>query len=122
MRVPRSDNSLSWGKKKSQSMSMKDADADVISSALASLQKFSNDGSFLNKFKSQKDDDLNLISSTNVSKSEEQSSHKQDTDTHMKPPMSANQLAAKVMQLRMKGKHDEAQKLLVYRNIIFFSG
>ncbi|XP_023748903.1 uncharacterized protein LOC111897182 [Lactuca sativa] len=112
MRVPRSDNSLSWGKKKSQSMSMKDADADVISSALASLQKFSNDGSFLNKFKSQKDDDLNLISSTNVSKSEEQSSHKQDTDTHMKPPMSANQLAAKVMQLRMKGKHDEAQKLL----------
>lgn len=105
MRVPRSDNSLSWGKRKSQSQSMSVKDASVISSALSSLQKFSNDGSFLREFKSQKDDD----SSTNVSKIEE-SSYKEDTQ--IKPAMSANQLAAKVMQLRMKGKHEEAQKLL----------
>ncbi|KAI3790683.1 hypothetical protein L2E82_03910 [Cichorium intybus] len=107
MRVPRSDNSLSWGKRKSQSQSqsMSVKDASVISSALSSLQKFNNDGSFLREFKSTKDDD----SSTNVSKIEE-SSYKEDTQ--IKPAMSANQLAAKVMQLRMKGKHEEAQKLL----------
>ncbi|KAI3523996.1 hypothetical protein L1887_02571 [Cichorium endivia] len=109
MRVPRSDNSLSWGKRKSQSQSQSQSmsvkDASVISSALSSLQKFSNDGSFLREFKSTKDDD----SSTNVSKIEEPS-YKEDTQ--IKPAMSANQLAAKVMQLRMKGKHEEAQKLL----------
>ncbi|GKF64321.1 hypothetical protein Tco_0187769, partial [Tanacetum coccineum] len=42
-----------------------------------------------------------------VSKSEEPSSR-----ADMKPALSANQLAAKVMQLRMKGKHAEADKLL----------
>ncbi|KAL4590336.1 hypothetical protein LXL04_003265 [Taraxacum kok-saghyz] len=110
MRVPKSDNSLSWGKKKSQSQSQSQStDASVISSALSSMQKFSNDGSFLREFKSQKNDE----SSSNVSKSEEPS-FKEDTNTttHIKPGLSANQLAAKVVQLRMKGKHQEAEKLL----------
>lgn len=34
------------------------------------------------------------------------------------PHMGANQWAAKVLQLRMKGKHDEAEKLRV--TIVFF--
>ncbi|GKB95600.1 hypothetical protein Tco_0981737 [Tanacetum coccineum] len=45
MRVPRRDESFSWGKRRGQSMSVKDA--GVISSALSSLQKFSNHGNFL---------------------------------------------------------------------------
>nr|GEV61397.1 hypothetical protein [Tanacetum cinerariifolium] len=96
----------------------------------SSLQKFSNDGSFLHQFKGsqqQKNDDSSStdggdrrdskseepLSRTDggdrreVSKSEEPSSR-----ADMKPALSANQLAAKVMQLRMKGKHAEADKLL----------
>lgn len=112
MRVPRPDDSLSWGKRKSQSMSVKDA--GVISSALASLQKFNNDGSFLKEFKSQQDDDDDDDSYSDrdrkvVSKSEKSS---REDEGHIKPALSANQLAAKVMQLRMKGKHEEAEKLL----------
>ncbi|KAK9070780.1 hypothetical protein SSX86_011182 [Deinandra increscens subsp. villosa] len=113
MRMPRPDDSLSWGKRKSQNMSV--ADAGVISSALSSMQKFTSDGSFMQEFKSQqqqKNDDSCTNRSTNVtsdvSKSEEPSSSTPD----VKPVLSANQLAAKVMQLRMKGKHDEADKLL----------
>ncbi|KAI3786826.1 hypothetical protein L1987_40822 [Smallanthus sonchifolius] len=115
MRMPRPDDSLSWGKRKNQNMSVKDA--GVISSALSSLQKFTDDGSFMQEFKSQQhqqqrqtddsytDRNTNLMS--DVSKSEEPSS----STTGIKPALSANQLAAKVMQLRMKGKHDEADKL-----------
>ncbi|XP_076905515.1 uncharacterized protein LOC143561275 isoform X1 [Bidens hawaiensis] len=114
MRMPRPDDSLSWGKRKSQTMSVKDA--GVISSALSSMQKFTNDGSFMQQFKSQQkqkedddscsDRDRNLMS--DVSKSKEASSSTVD----IKPALSANQLAAKAMQLRMKGKHDEADRLL----------
>lgn len=96
MRVPRRDDSLSWGKRgKSQSMSAEDA--GVISSALSSLQKFTNDGTFMHQFKSQQQD-TDHVMSADVFKP--------------KPALSANQLAAKVMQLRMKGKHEEAEKLL----------
>ncbi|PWA70446.1 cwfJ-like family protein [Artemisia annua] len=125
MRVPRRDESLSWGKRRGQSMSVKDA--GVISSALSSLQKFSNDGSFLHQFKGsqqQKNDDSSS-GDRRDSKSEEPSSRTDGGDRRevskseepssradMKPALSANQLAAKVMQLRMKGKHAEADKLL----------
>ncbi|KAJ0780823.1 putative cwf19-like protein [Helianthus annuus] len=118
MRMPRPDDSLSWGKRKNQNMSVKDA--GVISSALSSMQKFTNDGSFLQQFKSQQqqqqqekqnDDscpDRNTHIMPDVSKSKEPLSSTAD----VKPALSANQLAAKAMQLRLKGKHDEADKLL----------
>lgn len=103
MRVPRPDDSLSWGKRKSQSMSVV-KDAGVISSALSSLQKFTNDGSFINNFKSQSQQQNESTSTyTDGDKRVEED---------IKPAMSANQLAAKAMQLRMKGKHQEAQQLL----------
>ncbi|KAL8254917.1 hypothetical protein R6Q59_033138 [Mikania micrantha] len=113
MRKPRLDDSLSWGKRKGQNTSVKDV--GVVSSALSSLQKFINDGSFMQKFKSQqqkKNDDSFTNYSTSdmsdISKSEEPSSSTPD----IKTVLNENQLAAKVMQLRMKGKHDEANKLL----------
>ncbi|KAL8208789.1 hypothetical protein R6Q57_008201 [Mikania cordata] len=112
MKMPRRDDSLSWGKRIDQNMSVKDA--GVISSALSSMQKFTNDGSFMQKFKSQQqqkiDDSFTNHSTSDMSdvpKSEPSSS-----TPNIKPVLSANQLAAKVMQLRMKGKHDEADKLL----------
>ncbi|GJW32833.1 retrovirus-related pol polyprotein LINE-1 [Tanacetum coccineum] len=58
MRAPRRDESFSWGKWRGQSMYVRDA--GVISSALSNLQKFSNDGIFLHRFKGshqQKNDD-----------------------------------------------------------------
>ncbi|KAF5803029.1 hypothetical protein HanXRQr2_Chr06g0266521 [Helianthus annuus] len=117
MRMPRPDDFLFWGKRKNQNMSVKDA--GVISYALSSMQKFTNDGSFMQQFKSQQqqqekqnDDsctDRNTHIMPDVSKSKEPLSSTAD----VKPALSANQLAAKAMQLRLKGKHDEADKLLV---------
>ncbi|KAJ0780826.1 putative cwf19-like protein [Helianthus annuus] len=116
MRMPRPDDFLFWGKRKNQNMSVKDA--GVVSYALSSMQKFTNDGSFMQQFKSQQqqqekqnDDsctDRNTHIMPDVSKSKEPLSSTAD----VKPALSANQLAAKAMQLRLKGKHDEADKLL----------
>ncbi|KAK1434613.1 hypothetical protein QVD17_00361 [Tagetes erecta] len=113
MRMPRHDDSLSWGKRKNQNTSVKDA--GVISSALSSMQKFSNDGSFMQEFRShqeQKNDDSSTNRSTHVTSDVSQSEEPSSSTPDIKPVLSANQLAAKVMQLRMKGKHDEADKLL----------
>ena len=47
-------------------------------------------------------------------------SSKDETSSMVKQSLSANQLAAKALQLRMKGTHEEADKLLVSRIFFFF--
>ncbi|KAI3852344.1 hypothetical protein MKW92_040216 [Papaver armeniacum] len=108
-REPKVPDSLSWRRGRS-------------SAAASSLNKFANDGSFLRQLAAnqKKEDDgpscsprdmetVNMevgMGSAGVGKpSEESASGKQE--------LSANQLAARAMQLRMKGKHDEADKLMV---------
>ncbi|OVA07564.1 Cwf19-like protein [Macleaya cordata] len=121
MREPKVHDSLSWRKRKGQVMSTENA--QIISSATSSLNKFTNDGSFFHQVASDHNKDadgpnvssptnfedterveLNMGSSEAVKPSEESAFGKQE--------LSANQLAAKAMQLRMKGKHEEAEKLL----------
>ncbi|KAI3929799.1 hypothetical protein MKX01_025967 [Papaver californicum] len=119
MREPKVHDSLSWRKRKGVVMSTETA--QVIFAAASSLNKFANDGSFLRQLASNKnkEDDypscppkdmetVNMelsVGSSGVGKpSEESASGKQE--------LSANQLAAKAMQLRMKGKHAEADKLM----------
>ncbi|KAK2972961.1 hypothetical protein RJ640_022018 [Escallonia rubra] len=105
-----------------QAMSTKDA--DLISSAMSSLNKFANDGSFMREVMHQKSDDSDGFSyathdrnveseqvSSAPSISSESKKSSQDYAA-VNTALSANQLAAKVMQLRMKGKHDEAEKLM----------
>ncbi|KAL0376731.1 UNVERIFIED_CONTAM: CWF19-like protein 2 [Sesamum calycinum] len=117
MRVPKVDDSLSWGKRGSKKLSTEDT--ALVSTALSSLNKFSNDGRFMDAFMHQKED--NSGGSSNSLKFEGRAGPKSDGIVHgetkddagtVKPDMSANQLAAKALQLRMKGKHEEAEKLL----------
>ncbi|EYU32986.1 hypothetical protein MIMGU_mgv1a001703mg [Erythranthe guttata] len=116
MRVPRVHDSLSWGKRGSKKLSTEDS--ALVSAAMSNLNKFSNDGNFMDGFIPKEG---NSGDPSNSSKSEARAEpksaefasreSKEDSGT-MNPAMSANQLAAKVLQLRMKGKHEEAEKLL----------
>ncbi|KAM7522548.1 hypothetical protein LguiA_012450 [Lonicera macranthoides] len=118
MRVPKPRDSLSWGKRRSENMSSKDA--SIISSAMSSLNKFSNDGSFMREMISEKNDESAAsLASSHIEREMKvgpelvsSGSEKPSEDSVGKLALSANQLAAKVMQLRMKGKHVEADKLM----------
>ncbi|XP_052199215.1 uncharacterized protein LOC127806162 [Diospyros lotus] len=119
MKVPKLDDSLSWGKQKSQIPSSKDS--GLISAAISSLNKFANDGSFMQEVCNRQNDghggsvgsqytlgrklesDLGSI---------EQEKRPSDSGELVNQGLSANQLAAKAMQLRLKGRHEEAEKLM----------
>ena len=111
MRIPKVQDSLSWGKRKMPAQDIN------LSAAVSSLNKFSNDGSFMRDFMQKKNDSSNdPVSSSNAKNDRLVESnlverHGEDGPT-VKPALKANQLAAKVMQLRMKGKHEEAEKLV----------
>ncbi|KAK6161384.1 hypothetical protein DH2020_004765 [Rehmannia glutinosa] len=118
MRVPKVHDSLSWGKRGSKNLSTEDA--ALVSTALSNINKFSNDGNFLDKLMHKEED--NSVDLSNPSKFEARPEpksvdfasveNKEDSGA-VKLAMSANQLAAKALQLRMKGKHEEAEKLLI---------
>ncbi|XP_006650562.1 CWF19-like protein 2 [Oryza brachyantha] len=106
MRKPKPD-SVPWKRNKHNISS---EDQALISSAIAGINKFSNDGSFLEK--------INNLESKNAKVStSEVDEPKSDKDSSKKAPpvstqkLNANQLAAKILQLRMKGKHEEAEQL-----------
>lgn len=113
MKEPKVRDSLSWGKQKSQNISSRDA--GFISAAVSSLNKFSDDGSFASEFLRQQRENTKGDSIKTKVKSElvVSTSEKCIEDcVSTKDAMSANQLAAKAFQLQIKGKHEEAQKLL----------
>lgn len=112
MREPKVKDSLSWGKRKSQNVSTEDA--GLISEAVSSLNKFSNDGSFMREVLRKQSNKSDGPARENLESEIETSSAVKDSS------LSANQLAAKALQLNMKGKHEEAEKLLV-RPILWFS-
>ncbi|WVZ60494.1 hypothetical protein U9M48_010507 [Paspalum notatum var. saurae] len=108
MRKPKPD-SVPWKKRRHNISS---EDQSLISSAIASLNKFSDDGSFMEKINNLENKNANL--STGGASGDEQKPLK---DSGNKAPvlstqkLNANQLAAKILQLRMKGKHEEADQL-----------
>lgn len=113
MRKPKPD-SVTW-KKRRQNISSEDQ--ALISSAVASINKFSNDGSFMGKISNIESKNANVSTSTTVEKSEMDQKLVKESST--KAPvlstqkLNANLLAAKILQLRMKGKHEEAEQLSV---------
>ncbi|KAL8525067.1 hypothetical protein ACS0TY_014608 [Phlomoides rotata] len=121
MKMPKVHDSLSWGKRGNKKLSAEDS--ALVSSALSSLNKFSNDGNFLAQFESKEEksgDDSKLSMSEARPEpkfAEFESGGKKDDSGALGPAMSANQLAAKALQLRMKGKHEEAEKLMEAENI-----
>ncbi|KAJ7943029.1 CWF19-like protein 2 [Quillaja saponaria] len=114
MREPKVRDSLSWGKRKSHNVASKDA--GIISAAVSGLNKFTNDGNFMsevltkNSTEVDRSDIGNVKSEKLVSLSEAEKPG--EISELVKDGMSANQLAAKALQLRLKGKHEEAEKLL----------
>ncbi|KAJ6752198.1 hypothetical protein OIU85_002603 [Salix viminalis] len=95
-------------------------DAALVSAAASSLNKFSDDGSFLNKILGKQNKDAG--SSVGSYPNQEENVESKVASPEMNKPsegsllvkeaLSANQLAAKALQLRMKGKHEEAEKLM----------
>ncbi|CAL5440840.1 unnamed protein product [Camellia sinensis] len=106
MKVPKLHDSLSWGKRKSQIMSS-NKDSDLISTAMASLNKFANDGNFMSEVIRQQNDERGG-SPYNCERNQKPG----ESSAVVNQGMSANQLAAKALQLCLKGKHEEAEKLL----------
>uniref|UniRef100_A0ACD6A902 Uncharacterized protein n=1 Tax=Avena sativa TaxID=4498 RepID=A0ACD6A902_AVESA len=111
MRKPKED-SIPW-KRNRQNMSSEDQ--TLISSALASINKFSNDGSFMERINNAGSKQANVVS---VEVDERIDSEPKSQKESSKRPSSvrtqnlnANQLAAKILQLRMKGKNEEADQL-----------
>lgn len=150
MKAPKINDSLSWRNKKKGSV-VRPEDAEIIRTAATCLNKFSNDGSFLQSITKLQNKEHD-ISSTAVGSetervlSERERSFSEGSQTvgskdEMPIPkapyqrdarahdsykdevtvvdrasnvqsLTANQLAAKAMQLRLKGKHAEADELL----------
>ncbi|KAH7666113.1 HIT-like protein [Dioscorea alata] len=111
MRKPKHD-SLPWKKKKDQPES-----TSLIAEAFSGLTKFTNDGSFMETFlqsKGASDNSHASVSENDNGDKNVLSANSRDYDASSlanNQVLSANQLAAKILQLRMKGKHDEAEKL-----------
>lgn len=119
MRKPKVDNSLSWGRRKGHNVSVEDA--NLISQAASSLNKFSDDGSFMEEVLRKQRNDSAVAFSASVCEGEpvmhKVSEPSEAVREILNEGLSANQLAAKALQLRMKGKHDDAQKLMVLKYI-----
>jgi len=98
---------------------MVDEGAGVISAAVSSINKFSNDGSFMQNFGSKMSDnsDGSVLESVELEDVPLEANTPVERSAEVKSEMSANQLAAKAMQLRLKGKHEEAEKLMVKHKI-----
>lgn len=105
MKMPKVHDSLSWGKRGNKKLSAEDS--ALVSAALSNLNKFSNDGNFMAQFESKEE---KCGDNSKISKSEART---EPESAEFESGMSANQLAAKALQLRMKGKHEEAEKLMV---------
>ncbi|XP_003559912.1 CWF19-like protein 2 [Brachypodium distachyon] len=111
MRKPKPD-SVPW-KRNKQNISSEDQ--TLISSAIAGINQFSNDGSFMEKINNHGSKNVNVPSvEAHELKDSEQKLHKESSKKSFSAStqkLNANQLAAKILQLRMKGKHEEADQL-----------
>ncbi|XP_043716299.1 CWF19-like protein 2 isoform X2 [Telopea speciosissima] len=120
MREPKVHDSLSWRKGKGQKMSTEDA--GLISAVASSLNKFANDGNFILDFAHHQNKDDGSLGSSHANYDRDKHtdsvvvSSKIDKPSEDSPVviqgLSVNQLAAKALQLRMKGKNEEAERLM----------
>ncbi|XP_004288447.1 PREDICTED: CWF19-like protein 2 [Fragaria vesca subsp. vesca] len=110
MREPNVQGSFSWRKQKGQkSRDISTKDSALLADAVSSINRFSNDGSFLSELiRKQTNDSRNPVNENvlDTRKPSEASAAASVGD------LSANQLAAKAYQLKMKGKLEEAEELL----------
>lgn len=125
MRKPKPE-SIPWRKQKDDDRTVETA--LLVSGAVSSINKFVNDGTFMEKVTCEKKDGFH--SNNSHVKNGQSNSNKGYTSkinisnkgsSVISQESSSNQLAAKAMQFRLKGKHEEANNLLVFfRSKIFF--
>jgi hypothetical protein len=113
MKAPKVQDSLSWRKRKSQFAVAEGA--EIIAAAASSLNKFANDGSFMRELvsKESSNSDGSVLESFEAEKVSPDVDIPGERKAVVQNNMSANQLAAKAMQLRLKGKNEEADRLMV---------
>lgn len=131
MKAPHVTDSLSWKRRKSgPGHLMRSEDVAIFQAAASALNKFQNDGSFLQAFSgkqahqganTEKGNGPELLSRTTRETVDQQQEQRSDTANAGKSAsvqsisiegMSANQLAAKALQLRLHGKNEEADEVL----------
>ncbi|GLJ16693.1 hypothetical protein SUGI_0286780 [Cryptomeria japonica] len=140
MKAPKIHNSLSWRSQKNAHI-VRPEDAELIRTAASSLNKYADDGNFFQKFNKPQTKEVDNSSvtvafetdkvsaedlSTKGEKTSSDYAYQQDGIENVPHKaeatsidhagivhgLTANQLAAKAMQLRLKGKHAEADQLL----------
>ncbi|XP_078159858.1 cwfJ-like family protein isoform X2 [Carex rostrata] len=112
MRRPRQESNLSWRRDKGHNSKLSSENKVLVSEAIAEINKFNNDGSFLEKIRSMESNVTEVSGGSHASgdDSEEKQNELPALDPRVEG-MSANQIAAEVLKLRLKGKHEEADKL-----------
>lgn len=120
MKKPKQDN-LQWRSKNLKKIRLEDG--SLASEALSYINKFPNDGNFMNSIVNQHNKDSNVhehfFPGTKEAKDIKERDIASKSGDFAEAPsteieaLSSNQLAAKVLQLRMKGKHEEAENLSV---------
>lgn len=122
MKKPRDLGSYSLRKRASHSVNAKDS--QIIREAMTGINRYANDGSFMDKIskKQEENSEAARLAIRNKEKKVDGFSSKCVEDSSDMKNISANQLAAKALQLRMKGKHEEAELLMVRILYLSLSG
>ncbi|PKU65430.1 CWF19-like protein 2 [Dendrobium catenatum] len=125
MKKPKQDN-LQWRSKHFKKISLEDS--SLASEAISCINKFSNDGSFMNSIINQQNEDSYVHDHSFTETKEAKSINEEDLASESRDfgellstkmqAVSSNQLAAKVLQLRMKGKHEEADNLSKHMDLL----
>lgn len=119
MRRPRQESNLSWRRNKGNNSNLSSENKALISEAIAGINKFDDDGSFLEKISSMRNNAAEVSGGSHASGDEDEQKEKElpDLDPSVEG-MSANQVAAEVLKLRLRGKHEEADRLSVSISVI----
>lgn len=113
MKKPRDFGSYSSRKMGSHGVNAKDS--QIIREAMTGINKYANDGSFMDKInkKQAENTEAARFAIKNKEKKVDGFLSKCTEGSSDMKNISANQLAAKALQLCMKGKHEEAELLKV---------
>ncbi|MCO5611201.1 hypothetical protein L7F22_065451 [Adiantum nelumboides] len=126
MKAPLSVESLSWTRRKDGlRQSMREEDKEIFNAAASALNQFQNDGSFLQNFNKAQQVEGRDTEQDSISPLSNNLNDGQHNMERLRTPAaadlvtntlsegtSANQLAAKALQLRLQGKTREAEDLV----------
>lgn len=125
MKKPKQDN-LQWRSKHFKRISLENS--SLVSEAISSINKFSNDGSFMDSIINQQNKDSNVHGHSFTGTKEAKNINEKDLVSGSRDfgevlsteiqALSSNQLAAKMLHLRMKGKQEEVENLSKHMDLL----